>query len=734
MVIGSAIGQTPPASLTLPPFSGSPFSLSADIVPGSALDVSFLLHRPAGKHGTVKARGENLTFADGTAATFWGVNLCWDSLYPSDADGEAVARRLAMSGVNLVRLTYLDGGPHGLFRQDRPDTRTPDTERLQRLDSFTASLKRNGVYSLLVLGMGRSTLKPGDGLPPETDPAASEAAYAIGRFFDDRVMRADQDVWRTLLSRVNPKTGLRWADDPAVIGIEILNEGSLFYRYDRFARLPPALKARIQMRWNRWLASRYQSRDSLAAAWQETLRDTEDPWRGTVALDFSFLESGNPLAAAAVNSQSRGTDWNRFLADVCRDYYREQIAFLRGLGVRQPISCNGGGSFSAADRWSNLAGDLFDQHQYHDHPNWSPYLTYSNRSSLQTGLGIVNSLARGRIAGMPYGVTEYDFCYPNDWRAEGWVPLAAYARFQRWNFATAFAYNSQPWTNRAVLYGNDAEITGVWRFHNDPASFGQMPLSSLLFLRGDVKPARKTVDVTFSETDTFLPEPGRFPPDPLRFLGDLPLVHRTRQVYDGERAVEKGDRTASSGRGSGQKNPQPAILFPQTGEWRTTDTGELRYNQAAGVFVIDTPRTQGVVGFAGAKRYQTRDVALRMENPFGSVVLSSLDGQPIRTSRRMLLTAVGRCQNTGFLLTPAPGSAGLYQANKTSLGAAPIAIDPIRVTLTLPAGRTQAGLQAYALDGAGNRIAPIPVRRENGTVTVTMTGVPATIYYELVRP
>jgi hypothetical protein len=685
-------------------------------------------------------------FADGKAASFWGVNLCWDSLYPTEADGEAVARRLAMSGVNLVRLTYLDGRPHGLFRQDRADTHTLDSERTARLDAFCASLRRNGVYSLVVLGMGRTALKSGDGLLPHPNPAVAEAEYAIGRFFDARVQRADQRIWRTLLSRTNGKTGLRWADDPAVAGIEILNEGSLFYRYDRFARLPPSLRAVIQIRWNRWLAARYRSRAALANAWQETLSPSEDLFRGTVALQFSYLEGGAGGAPAA--PRQRGSDWNRFLAEVSRDYYVSQIAFLRSLGVRQPISCNGGGSFSAADRWSNYAGDLFDQHQYHDHPNWSPYLTYSNRSSLQTGLAMIQSLARGRMAGMPYGVTEFDFCYPNDWRAEGWVPMAAYARFQGWNFATSFAYNSQPWENRLQDYGPTGQITGVWRFHNDPASFGQMPLTSLIFLRGDVRPARRTTDVTFSDADIFLPEAGRFPPDSLGFLEDSTFVHRLRQVYQKvypaqagrktEGAADQSVWTVRSGRASGGNRAFVPLPPPADG-FLTTDTGELRYRRDPGLFVIDTPRTQGIIGFAAGMPLRTRDLEFGIENAFGSVVLTSLDGRSIRTSHRMLLTAVGRCQNTGFVRTSADSNPSLYQANRASLGGPPILIDPIRVRIKFYGDGKQQNLKAaYALDGAGNRVRTLLVQYAEGSggevvPAVTFTGSPATIYYELLR-
>ena len=715
------------------PFVGTPFSLAADIVPGSALDVSFLLPKPAGKRGFVRTRGETMRFGDGSPAAFWGVNLCWDSLYPSPAEGEKVARRLAMSGVNLVRLTYLDGGPHGLFRQYRDDSETPDADRIARLDQFGAALTRSGVYRLVVLGMGRTSLKPGDGVPFETDKARAEAAYALGRFFDPRIQQSDQRVWRTILTHRNAETGLRNADDPAVVAIEILNEGSLFYRYDRFAYLPSGLTARIAIRWNRWLAARYGSRVGFAQAWGRDIKPGEDPTVGTVALDFSYLDGGPKGASAA--PPRRGADWNRFLAEVSRDYYQAQIAFLRGLGVRQPISCNGGASYSAADRWSNRDGDLFDQHQYFDHPNWSPSLTYTNRSLLQSGMGMVTALARGRIADKPFGVTEYDFCYPNDWRAEGWVPFAAYARLQGWNFATAFAYNAESWDNREAAYGPTGKISGVWRFHNDPASFGQWPLTALIFLRGDVRPGQKTVDIGFTDADTFAPEPGRFPPDAVGFIGDLPLVHRTRQVYgqDGKRfsGVPSGRAEAATRKSA---TAQAASLLPPLIDgWRCSDTSEIRYRAASGTFVIDTPRTQGIVGFPETTPIAMRDITITAASPFGSMVVTSLDGLPLSRSRRMLLTAVGRCRNTNFALTPAPGAGERYQLNQTNAGNAPILIEPLRLTLAFRHEHENQNLTVFALDGAGNRIVALPVASANGRAIVTIMGNPATIYYEVVR-
>ncbi|MBM4079396.1 MAG: hypothetical protein FJ278_06825, partial [Planctomycetes bacterium] len=557
------------ASEQTPIPEGAPFHLAADVATGSALDVSFLLQRPAGAQGRVRAQGERFVFGDGTPARFWGVNLCADALYPPKGEAAAIAKRLAMSGCNLVRIGYWDGGTGGVFRQDLDNTSTIDPERLDRLDYFFAQLKDAGVYSLLVLSMGRRSLKSGD-VGGVFDAEAAPAAYQIGRFFDPRTRQADETVWRSLLGHGNPYTGLRWADDLAIMGIEILNESSLYYAYRLFTGLPEALTAKVQQQWNQWLVKRYPNREELVRHWgSENIRPDEDPNGGTVALDFSLLRDplwrDNP---SSLPREGRGNDWNRFLAEVCRDYYLTEIRFLRELGVQQPVACNGGGSLVAADVWSNRVGDFFTQHSYHDHPNWDGPMYYSNASALKSGLLPIPGLSLRRLAAMPYGASEYDFCFPNDWRAEGGPAVAAYAAFQGWSLATRFAYWSHPWEGREAMYSSTSGIRSIWRIHNDPAAFGQWPLTALIFLRGDVREALKTVDIGFSETDTFYRERHRFPPAHLRFLDSVPFVHKTRwthfdQVYKGD-----ADLVVSSGRStSGDYSHAQAAILASANLW-----------------------------------------------------------------------------------------------------------------------------------------------------------------------
>ena len=74
------------------------------------VDISFVFEdeKPAGKHGFVKADGDDFRFEDGTLARFWGVNFNGGANFPEHDYARTVARRLAMAGVNIVRFHQLD--------------------------------------------------------------------------------------------------------------------------------------------------------------------------------------------------------------------------------------------------------------------------------------------------------------------------------------------------------------------------------------------------------------------------------------------------------------------------------------------------------------------------------------------------------------------------------------------------------------------------------------------------
>jgi hypothetical protein len=161
-----------------------------------------------------------------------------------------------------------------------------------------------------------------------------------------------------------------------------------------------------------------------------------------------------------------------------------------------------------------------------------------------------------------------------------------------------------------------------------------------------VQTARRTIDRSYSRDQvyrsTHLPRTERpyFTPG---FPLALPLVHGSRI-----RSLEGPPTRPFETIGPGPAGAAPFV----------SDTGELTWSaiggEAVGVdnvrqgrVIVDTPRSLAVIGHTAPPLRHDR-VEVRVGNPFCAIVLGSLDGRPIATSNRLLLTAAARVANTGM--------------------------------------------------------------------------------------
>lgn len=235
---------------------------------GTATDVSFLNHKPAGAHGRVIVKdGRFRTSGNNEPIRFLGIGIGGDGVFELDRDAaEKVAARLAKNGVNIVRFHNLDGSDRDrdtLIDFSRPGSCHFNPEHLDRLDYFIAQLKKQGIYLVMGLKVNR-TLLPADGAP---------AGTRLGKR-TDRFAKAwidSQKQWaRRLLTHVNPYTGTTLADDPAVVSVELNNESSLlFENLNWIAGLHPELLRELTGLWNEWLLEKYGSDRALEAAWSK---------------------------------------------------------------------------------------------------------------------------------------------------------------------------------------------------------------------------------------------------------------------------------------------------------------------------------------------------------------------------------------------------------------------------------------------------------------------------------
>lgn len=253
-----------------------PFVVSYD-APKNATNVDGWLHKPAGKHGFVRSEQGRLT-TDAGPQRFWATNLCFDACFPEHDQAQRVAARLARLGINCVRLHHMDN--HAIWGSSK-NKLTIDPKKQERLDYLIYQLKLHGVYVNINLHVSR-WLDAAEGFPNRE--GRPDYDKGVGNF-DPRMIEAQKQYARDLLTHVNPYTKTAYVDEPAVAFVEISNEDALFavWGWGQLDNLPEPYAGTYRQQWNAWLQKKYGSTEKLKGAWNV----------GATALGKELLTNGD---------------------------------------------------------------------------------------------------------------------------------------------------------------------------------------------------------------------------------------------------------------------------------------------------------------------------------------------------------------------------------------------------------------------------------------------------------
>ena len=349
-----------------------------------ALDFSHLLDAPAGKHGHVTVKDGHFYFAAGTRARVIGFTLPTRSNTPDHETADKLAARFASLGVNVIRLHAADapiGDEPGSWSSCREaplldyksgSTRNFNQAGLDRFDYFWAKLKERGIYLHIDLIVARA-FQEGDGLDYPGKPGSCLKCYTM---VNRRLIELQKEYAEKLLCHVNPYTGTRLLDDPAVMTIQINNEDSAIKGTADVKDLPGVAPYRKELleKFGHFLLAKYGSRDKLQKAWTYegicALGEDEDPASGTVRIaEGGFVQPVNEPTGdwGGENSPARYADTMEFGIQLNRRFYREMKDFLKALGAKAPIATSNllGG---AADVYGHTDGDLMENNSYFNHP------------------------------------------------------------------------------------------------------------------------------------------------------------------------------------------------------------------------------------------------------------------------------------------------------------------------------------------------------------------------------
>ena len=209
---------------------------------------------------------------DGRRLRFLGVNITAALAFPTRANADAHASRLARFGYNGVRFHHMEAPwdkQNVIIDYPKGTSRELSSARLDRLHYFVAALARNGVYTDVNLLVSRE-FQRADGLGDEIAQMGWKDQHILG-FFNPDAMALHKEYAQKLLTAPNPyRDGKPLVEDPAVAIVEIMNENGLLQKwYEGVLDLMPArYRTQLEGRWNQWLKARYESgSEAMLRAW-----------------------------------------------------------------------------------------------------------------------------------------------------------------------------------------------------------------------------------------------------------------------------------------------------------------------------------------------------------------------------------------------------------------------------------------------------------------------------------
>jgi len=685
----------------------------------SLIDLRQLNEKQAGQSGWLKSdRKGHFLLGDGTPVRFWAVNTSvgrtrpwvarprWDRRAP---DLAYHARWLAKRGVNMVRChAFLNPDPKS------PNLDAPKRSEIEWIWRTVAAMKREGIYTTIS--------------PYWANKMRANPAWGLGGgdfhnrlFFDEKLQAAYKSWLRVLFTEKNDILGGRLADDPAFGIFQIQNEDSLLFW--TFNNLKGEPRKELGRQFARWTADRYGSPAKAVEHWGERL-EGDDPEHGI--LDFhNIWNVTRDGYAKHAGKPKRKIDQVAFLTDQMRSFNMEIARFVRD-DLHCPVLVNAGNwrtadtvTLTDAERFSYAVNDVMAANRYftgqHIGKNKGWAIVKGDRYAPRSAL-----LAEGFRAlptnlrqpeGFPMIVTEANWVPPNDFIAEAPLLVAAYSSLCGIDGYYWFATATDGWVPPRSANGYFPS-QAKWIIAT-PEIAGQFPAAALIYRRGDLQEAPPAAvecrrsRALFDGTVPGFPEEPAY--DPNRDTSDGPqgldkelrrkpafLVGPVRVKIPGKdpERVKLADGLANCFGGENGKNEIRSL------------TGEVSLDPVKGVCRIDSPRAQGTAAhFRNQPRVQLADMIVESRTPYAAVIAVSLDGQPIRKSRRVLVQAGLPAKPTGWAVRPVEFAADKKTVKGfeiTDHGKAPWDVTPADITIHL---RAPATTHARVLDANG-----IPVR------------------------
>jgi hypothetical protein len=321
-----------------------------------------------------------------------------------------------------------------------------------------------------------------------------------------------------------------------------------------------------------------------------------------------------------------------------------------------------------ASLYADSVAEMIDRHTYFGGGEGRYSISpgqVSNATHLdQPGRGL---LTRGlfQMADRPFSVSEWSMLPPSPWKAEA-APLIAFYGMGLQGWDASYHFNA----------GTDRMGDG-WpdlRKHvsHTPHYMGQFPALALAVHESHIKGASTVAARVLARDDIFsgrealrqAPSGGRHDEETLADNPSTPA----EALAIGRVTIAFGD-----GKSSGTDVTR---FWDRKGKVLRSVTGELEWDYGDRIVQVRAPKTHGVIGFAGGRRFDLPALRVDVKTPFVSLLFTALDAQDLESSKQILITAMAREKQSG-----AEFNEDWSQLRK--VGSPPLLMEPVQASVRL---------------------------------------------------
>ncbi|MBV8487449.1 MAG: hypothetical protein JO161_04150 [Planctomycetaceae bacterium] len=675
--------------------------------PDAMFDLRSLNEKIAGQSGFVRlsSDGESFVLGDGSPVRFWAVST-YVQRDRSDDDLIHHARFLAKRGVNMVRL-------HGQIESKNKNSTLTDVDQktIEEAWKLVAAMKREGIYTTISPYWAASVkYVPAswgiEGWPENQDPQSL-------LFFNPRLQEGYKAWLRALLSPPNPHTGIPLSKDPALAIIQLQNEDSMLFWSMQNVK-GPQLQL-LGKQFGKWLTQKYGSVEQALKAWNYDTMAGDDVSRGIVGIhivwEWTQQRSGG--------RKRRLDDQLQFFAETMYNFNKEIGRYLRDeLGCKQLLNA---GNWKTADttrlndveRWSYTANDVLAVNKYYSPVHIGPdrgWRIDKGDYFLDTSVLLdprAFPLNLKQVSNHPMMVTESHWVPPLRYQSEGPFLVAAYQSLTGVDAFYWFGTGETEWAaaDRAEW---DAASRQKWSIAT-PMILGQFPAAALIYRKGYLEEGKpvavehRSLEQLWQRAMPLVSEDSGY--DPNRDQGDSVRRSGSKGAVDPLAFLVGPVKVAYNSDPSKTQLLDPERYIDDRKKLVHSVTGQITWNYGDGLCTINAPQAQGATGFL--KKFgliRLNDLTIDSKNDYATVSAVSLDGQPLRSSQRVLVQIGTIARPTGWIerQTTFQGDDGreIYQGKQVvESGTMPWAITDAKITLSI----ANAGLTtATALDFNGN--------------------------------